>query len=102
MQGFSLRVSTILAVVALSAVAIFAQGTPSSKATAAFNTSVACTVKGTTNIGDTIPVDCHDVFTGNPVVVDADNFAENYEDNCKSFEQPISVRFPISGYRTLH
>ena len=59
MQGFSLRVSTILAVVALSAVAIFAQGTPSSKATAAFNTSVACTVKGTTNIGDTIPVDCH-------------------------------------------
>ena len=60
MKGFTLRLSTILAVVAFSAVATFAQGTPSSKATAAINTSVACTVKGSTNIGDTIPVDCHD------------------------------------------
>ena len=76
MKGFTLRLSTILVAVAFSAVATFAQGTPSSKATAAINTSVACTVKGSTNIGDTIPVDCHDIFTGNPVVVDPDNFAE--------------------------
>ena len=76
MQSFALRLSTILSIVALTSIAAFGQGTPSSKATAAINSSVACVVKGTSNIGDTIPVDCHDIFTGNPVVVDQDNFAD--------------------------
>jgi len=47
----------------------------SSKATAAINTAVGCTVKGTSDIGDTLPVTCHDVFNGNSVPVTADNFA---------------------------
>src|SRR5258708_19145800 len=76
MKVLTLRLSIILSIVAITSLATFGQGTPSSKATAAINTSVACTVKGTSNIGDTIPVDCHDIFTGNPVVVDPDNFSE--------------------------
>jgi hypothetical protein len=54
----------------------FAAGTPSSKATAAINTAVGCTLQKFTNIGDTLPVDCHDIFSGASVPVTADNFAE--------------------------
>jgi hypothetical protein len=52
----------------------FAQ-TPSSKATAAINTAVGCTVKAATTIGDTLPQTCHDIWSGAAVDVTADNFA---------------------------
>jgi hypothetical protein len=48
----------------------------SSKATAAINTAVGCTMAAmTTIVGDTVPQTCHDIFTGASVPVDADNFA---------------------------
>jgi hypothetical protein len=53
----------------------FAQGTPSSKATAAINTAVGCTLAAVTTAGDTLPQTCHDIFTGASVPVTADNFA---------------------------
>ncbi len=53
----------------------FAQ-TASSKATAAISTAVGCTSSGTTNIGDTLPVTCHDIFSGASVSVTADNFVQ--------------------------
>lgn len=53
----------------------FGQGTPSSKATAAINTAVGCTVSGSSTIGDTIPQTCHDIFSGVSVDVTPDNFA---------------------------
>jgi len=51
----------------------FAQ-TASSKATAAINTGVGCTSTGVTTIGDTLPVTCHDIFSGASVPVTPDNF----------------------------
>ena len=78
MRKFSLGVTLCLSILLLtlaSSVA-FAQGTPSSKATAAINTSVGCTVKGTSNIGDPVPIDCHDIFSGASVNVTPDNFAQ--------------------------
>lgn len=54
----------------------FAAGTPSSKATADINTAVGCTVSKVTTIGDTLPLDCHDVFSGAAATVTPDNFAE--------------------------
>jgi len=59
----------------VTATLTFAQ-TPSSKATAAISTAVGCIVNGTSNIGDTVPVTCHDVFNGTGVLVTADNFAQ--------------------------
>jgi hypothetical protein len=53
----------------------FAQ-TASSKATAAISTAVGCTSSGFTNIGDTLPVNCHDVFSGASVPVTPDYFAQ--------------------------
>lgn len=53
----------------------FGQGTPSSKATAAINTAVGCTMSTATTIGDTLPQTCHDIFTGAAVPVTPDNFA---------------------------
>jgi hypothetical protein len=47
--------------------------TASSKAVAAVNTAVGCTVTNTSNIG-TAPMSCHDIFSGTPVVVTPDNF----------------------------
>ena len=69
MRKFSLGVTLCLSILFLALLAgdAFAQGTPSSKATAAINTSVACAVKGTSNMGDPVPVDCHDVFSGDAV-----------------------------------
>lgn len=53
----------------------FAQ-TASSKATAAISTAVGCTSSGYTNIGDTLPVTCHDIFSGASVPVTPDNFVQ--------------------------
>lgn len=53
----------------------FGQGTPSSKATAAINTAVGCTMSTATTIGDTLPQTCHNIFTGAAVPVTPDNFA---------------------------
>ena len=47
--------------------------TASSKATAAVNTAVGCTVSNATNIG-TAPLTCHDIFSGAAVAVTPDNF----------------------------
>ena len=66
------RVAAVVLGMALMTVTSFAQ---SSKATAAINTAVGCTVTGTSTIGDTIPVSCHDLFYGTAVDVTADNFA---------------------------
>ena len=63
---------TILLTTAMS----FAQGTPSSKATAVYNTAVGCTVASqSTIIGATLPQSCHDIFSGAAVDVTPDNFA---------------------------
>ncbi|HEX8985587.1 MAG TPA: hypothetical protein VF767_09155 [Bryobacteraceae bacterium] len=65
----------VVMIAALTAALSFAQnGTPSSKATAQINTAVGCTVTGTTNIGDTLPLSCHDIFSGASVDVGPDNF----------------------------
>ncbi len=50
--------------------------TASSKATAAISTAVGCTSSGFTNIGDTLPVTCHDIFSGASVPVTPDNFVQ--------------------------
>lgn len=71
------RLLAVSSFVALTAVLMMAQnGTPSSKATAAINTAVGCTVSGQTTIGDTLQLTCHDIFSGASVDVTPDNFAE--------------------------
>ena len=73
-----LTLSVLFASICLwvTASSAFAQnGTPSSKATAAISTAVGCTVGGTSNIGDTVPMTCHDIFSGAAVDVTPDNFA---------------------------
>lgn len=62
-----------LALVAVTSVMGYAQA--SSKATAAINTAVGCTLHTSTTTGDTVPQDCHDIFTGAAVSVTPDNFA---------------------------
>ena len=69
----------IKACAAVAAMAMFAAApafaqTASSKATAAINTAVGCTVTSTSNIGDTLPLSCHDVFSGAATPVTPDNF----------------------------
>src|SRR5207249_11288718 len=59
---------------ALIAQTSFAQGTPSSKATAAINTAVGCTLASQTTLSDTVPASCHDIFTGTSIPTTADNF----------------------------
>jgi len=66
------KVAAVVLGMALMTMTSFAQ---SSKATAAINTAVGCTVTSTTTIGDTLPVSCHDLFYGTAVDVTADNFA---------------------------
>lgn len=70
-----MRKSTLitLAVVLFTSVLSFAQA--SSKATAAINTAVGCTLQTSTTIGDTVPQQCHDIFSGAAVTVTPDNFA---------------------------
>jgi hypothetical protein len=65
-----------VAMSALTALAqnALAQGTPSSKATAAINTAVGCTFKTAGNVLDTLPQTCHDIFSGAALTVDPDNF----------------------------
>ena len=46
----------------------------SSKATAAVNTAVYCAMSTSTSIGDTVPMSCHDIFSGNSVPTTPDNF----------------------------
>lgn len=54
----------------------FAQnGTPSSKATAAINTTVGCTIVGLFYPSETLTQTCHDIFTGAPVEVTPYGFA---------------------------
>jgi hypothetical protein len=71
-----MRLQIAFTITALACSSAFAQGTPSSKATAAYNTGVGCTIATqSTIIGDTYPQDCHDLFSGAKVVTTADNFA---------------------------
>lgn len=58
---------------ALGSVSALAQ-TASSKATAAINTAVGCSVSNSTTLG-TAPMTCHDIFSGAAVAVTPDNFA---------------------------
>ena len=65
------------ALLALAGTGAFAQnGTPSSKATAAINTLVYCTVNSSTSIGDTLPMTCHNVFGGTSVQTTPDDFVD--------------------------
>jgi len=64
----------ILFGIGVFACAAFAQNA-SSKATAAINTAVGCTLQTSTTMGDTVPQTCHDVFSGASVPVTPDNFA---------------------------
>jgi hypothetical protein len=67
---------SIAAVTCLLPARVNAQGTPSSKATAAINTTVGCTFAISSTLGDTLsPTQCHDVFSGAAVEVTPDNFA---------------------------
>ena len=69
------KVAGLILTILLTAAMSFAQnGTPSSKATAAYNTAVGCTVAFQTTIG-TLPQSCHDIFSGAAVDVTPDNFA---------------------------
>jgi hypothetical protein len=69
------RYVCLTAALALSTVGAFAQ-TASSKATAAINTAVYCTMTSTSNniSGVTIPVSCQDVFSGVAISATPDNF----------------------------
>jgi len=72
----TLRARSFIAMACLAAATqANAQGTPSSKATAAINTTVGCTFAISSTLGDTLPVSqCHDVFTKAAVDVTPDNF----------------------------
>ena len=68
--------AAMVLLLAVSTVAAFAQNsTPSSKATAAINTAVGCTVSSASTLGDPPVQTCHDIFTGASVDVTPDNFA---------------------------
>ncbi len=69
-----MRLFASLTVLVLVCGLAFAQGTPSSKATSAINTAVACVMAAGTSMGDTLPVTCHDIFSGAAVPSDAHNF----------------------------
>jgi hypothetical protein len=70
------KVAGLILTIVLTAAMSFAQsGTPSSKATAAYNTAVGCAVASQTTIGATLPQSCHDIFSGASVDVTPDNFA---------------------------
>jgi hypothetical protein len=61
---------------ALLARPAFAQSVPSSKATAALNTAVSCTVSNATSPDiAAAPLTCKDIWSGNPSAVSPDNFA---------------------------
>lgn len=66
------KVTIALTFAALISTPTFAQ-TASSKATAAINTGVGCTASGSAD-GATLPVTCHDIFSGASVAVTPDNF----------------------------
>jgi hypothetical protein len=69
-----LPASVAFTITALACSSAFAQGTPSSKATAAINTGVGCTkVTAPPSIPDTYSQICHDIFSGAAVPVTADN-----------------------------
>jgi hypothetical protein len=70
-----MRLQIAFTITALACSSAFAQGTPSSKATAAINTGVGCTLQAVTTIGDTVPQDCHEIFSGRKILTTADNFA---------------------------
>ena len=67
------KLTIALTFAALISSPTFAQ-TASSKATAAINTGVGCTSTGVSTIGGTLPVTCHDIFSGASVPVTPDNF----------------------------
>jgi hypothetical protein len=77
------KVLVIAILFGFSGVAAFAQGTPSSKATAAINTAVGCTVQSATTLGDTPAQSCHDVFSGAAIDVTPDNFARVMQSTVK-------------------
>ena len=74
-KAFVRSIVGTIAVAFLASTLAFAQ-TASSKATAAISTAVGCTSSGQSTLGDTLPVTCHDVFSGASVPVTADNFVQ--------------------------
>jgi hypothetical protein len=72
--GNQMRQLLAVALFSLLITGVAGAQTPSSKATAAVNTAVSCTVSNNSNIG-TLPMTCHDIFSGTSVAVTPDNFA---------------------------
>ncbi len=68
-----MRLHIACIITALACSSVFGQA--SSKATAAINTAVGCTLATQTTIGDPLPQVCHDIFSGAAVTVTPDNFA---------------------------
>jgi hypothetical protein len=71
--GKQMRQLLAIAIFSLLITGVAGAQTASSKAVAAVNTAVGCTVTNTSNIG-TAAMTCHDIFSGTPVVVTPDNF----------------------------
>jgi hypothetical protein len=66
-----------IALLSLLVTGVAAAQTASSKATAAVNTAVGCTVSNATSADvGTLPLTCHDIFSGAAVAVTPDNFAK--------------------------
>ncbi len=76
MKRLLTAVLVLTVAVTLCGVAVAQNGVASSKATADINTVVYCTVAGQSTIGDTVPLQCKDVFNGMGTNTTADNFAE--------------------------
>jgi hypothetical protein len=70
----TLAIQKLTMALAFAAMAITPTFAQSSKATAAITTAVGCTSSGATTIGDTLPVNCHDIFSGASIPVTADYF----------------------------
>ena len=69
------KYSSLAVLLALASAGAFAQNA-SSKATAAINTAVFCTMSSASNniSGVTLPLTCQDVFTGSAITATPDNF----------------------------
>src|SRR5262245_43251281 len=93
------KVAGLVLTILLTAAMSFAQnGTPSSKATAAYNTAVACTgAAQSTIIGATLP----QTFRRGSGC-DPGQFCDRYVQHNQSVEQPIATRFAVARHRAVY
>src|SRR5436190_22955226 len=95
----TLRARSFIAMACLAAATqANAQGTPSSKATAAINTTVGCTLAISSTLDDTLPVSqCHAVFTKAAVDVTPDNFVSIMGSTITASNSSSSIWWPSAG-----